>query len=1395
MERGSALGGRFVLGPVAGSGGMGVVHRATDEETGWDVAVKLLHPTGDAGRARFEREAEVLASLEHEAIVGYVAHGATPEGRLYLVTEWVDGESLADTLARGALRVSEALTVGRRVASALAAAHARGIVHRDVKPSNVLLPGGEAARATLIDFGIARASVLARSTQTGMVLGTPGYMAPEQARGELHVDGRADLFSLGCVLYEALAGIPPFDGEHLMAILAKILLQPAAPLARARPGPRSLADLVARMLGKTPDERPASARDVRSALEGIEVDPAADAPPSRAMDMPDSLVAEARLASVVIVSDPSAPQASRDAAAAHAAPDRPTVHLRDGIPELVASFDGSLEMLADGSLLVVFSPGGAATDQAVLAARCAVELRKRAPAGAVVTLGTGRGRHHERRPVSEAIDRAVALARGVADDRAVWIDEVTAGLLRASWEVVEDRGAHRIAGARSEADHAHRLLGKPTPFVGRARELRTLHNEIASAFEEPEATAVVLKAPAGVGKTRLRAELLRSLEREGRTGPGGDCDVWTARGDTTMRASPLWVIAELVRGAAHVVPEEGAARARRRVWDLVEGCVPEADVPLVAAFLAEVADLPFPAGDEPRRPPRGAPAEPEPAPEPVPARLAEVTPQLLAARRDPVLLGDQMQRAFEDFVAARCARRPLLVVIEDLHWVDAPSVRFLDAALRQAKRAPLCIVALGRPEIDEVFPRLWADRRLVEMRLRELGDRAAEELARAVLGDAAGPDTLSAIVSRAAGNALCLEELIRAAASGRPEDLPPTVLAIAQARLAKLDPPLRRVLRAASVIGEVFWRGAVTELLGGEARAPEVPGALRELTEREVIEREPASRFAQEAQYTFRHAILRDAAYALLTDEDRARAHAAAADWLAARGESDARVIANHLSLAGRSEQAPRWLLRAAEQALEAGDLAATSALCEHGLEVLDRVAAAASAAASAPTLAAPAAAHDATAAMPVLASLSTPPESNSASIRSPDSTLVRSSRAPARAARHATLTGPTAHLSGALHLLLAEAQRWRGDFAACERAARAAVELLPRDSRPWLRAVEEALVSSGRRGDAPAVRALAELAAASAAHPDARGARLASLCTAARHFLHEGNLAEADAWIERAAVAAAELGESEPRVLAEMFRVEGARARQTGDPVADHRAYGAALAELLRAGDTRAACNARTSYGFSCIQLGAYDDAERELTLALANAERMGITAVRVRALQNLGLVHLARGDHARALALEDEVIAACREQGNTRFEAWTRIYAALIAERAGDHERALREIDAALPELSGAPSAIAGALAVQSRAFLRAGDLAAARAKSAASLELLERLGGIEEFEPLVRVAYAESHGPDDPRAARVAREGAARLAHHAAHLPDDPARAAYLEGIEIHRDLRALALASSG
>jgi serine/threonine protein kinase len=264
------------------SGGMGTVYRAQHELLGRAAAVKLLRPELTANAElvqRFFNEAKAATAIRHPGIIEVFDFGYADDGRAYLVMEFLDGDSLAKRIAdRGRLSEQEAAQITRGIASALTAAHKRGIVHRDLKPDNIFLvpdpdlPSGE--RPKVLDFGIAKLAdpvpSSVRHTQTGALMGTPLYMAPEQARAAGEIDHRADLYSLGCILYELLVGTPPFVAEGAGEIIALQLFgQPEPPSSRLETISPQMEKIVMRLLEKEPNDRYPSAAELSQALAAM----------------------------------------------------------------------------------------------------------------------------------------------------------------------------------------------------------------------------------------------------------------------------------------------------------------------------------------------------------------------------------------------------------------------------------------------------------------------------------------------------------------------------------------------------------------------------------------------------------------------------------------------------------------------------------------------------------------------------------------------------------------------------------------------------------------------------------------------------------------------------------------------------------------------------------------------------------------------------------------------------------------------------------------------------------------------------------------------------------------------------------------------------------------------
>ncbi|MFO0758435.1 MAG: protein kinase [Byssovorax sp.] len=813
MNPGTIIAERFEILRLAGRGGMGAVYRAHDREQRGPVAVKILGGMSEAEQARFRREAQILADLRHPSIVRYVTHGATGEGFPYLALEWLDGEDLDDRLARGPLSVHQALRLARLVADALGAAHQKGVVHRDIKPTNLFLPGGEIDSVKVLDFGVARVGVEPSMTRTGLVVGTPGYVAPEQARGERGVDARADVFALGCVLFACLTGRPPYVAGDVVSLLSKVLVEEPPRLRDRWPeAPPALDALLGRMMARRPGDRPRDGSEAAREIEAIgaldELGPGAASPKAQALT-----TEEMRLVSAILIAAPPEGASSRAessddrTAVSEPHPDiaavrwseqatiaADTVAIASSAGELAAleatarRFGGRVQILPSGAALVVIHGAGVATDQAVKSARCALALRAQRP-GAFFGLAMGRGTTTGGRSGGDVVERAhELLGRGGAALRGrepplpIVLDDAAAGLLQKRFAVERTPLGHLLTDERETEDEDRRLLGKATACVGRERELGALTALFDECTNEPMARAAVILGAPGAGKSRLRQELVRRLRAR-----GDALSVWIGRGDAQGAGAPLDLLAQAVRGAADISGGEPLPERREKLRRRVARHVPAAEALRVSEFLGEIAGVPFPADES--------------AP-------------LAAAREDAVLMGDQTRRALEDLLLAECAAAPVVLVLEDLQWGDLSTVRAVDALLRNLAAQPLFVLATARPEALHIFPGLWEKRNPEIIRASALTSKAATKLVRDVLGPEASEALVERIVARAGGHPLHLEEIIRAVAEGGGDVLPDTVLAMVQARVEALPPEARRALRAAAVFGRASWLRGISALLG-----------------------------------------------------------------------------------------------------------------------------------------------------------------------------------------------------------------------------------------------------------------------------------------------------------------------------------------------------------------------------------------------------------------------------------------------------------------------------------------------------------------------------------------------------------------------------------------------------
>ena len=526
---------------------MGRVYRAFDREGGERVALKLLAEEAPEHAARFAQEARILAGLAHPGVVRWIAQGEAEDGQRWLALEWLEGEDLAGRIARGVLTVEEALAIGLAASEALAVAHARGVIHRDIKPSNLFLVGGDPRKLKLLDFGIARRNSVTRAiTRSGVVMGTPGYVAPEQVHGD-PADARADVFGLGAVLFECLAGRPAFAGGSVMAALTRILVfhPPALRSLRVDVSPE-LDALIASLLAKDPAARPADGAAVAEAIRGLGQQSGrwtSSEPPGS-----DSIGAgEQRVISLLV--------AALEGVAVSPPPEQPSnkteVLWTVRVESALAGLDLHVDAVAGGLILVASNDAGR-PDQALRVARAALTLRplfdQQGAGRPQIAIVTGPSEIGARWPAGELLERAASLLSAPAPAGIAHVDDATRVLLGARFDLQRGPSGWEIRGESDET------FDRPGPFVGREREIDALQALFEACTGEGVARAVLVSGPAGIGKSRLRRE---ALLRFGALAP--DAPIWTARGQIGAEAAPFGVLGSILRGAGGRAPGDMAS--------------------------------------------------------------------------------------------------------------------------------------------------------------------------------------------------------------------------------------------------------------------------------------------------------------------------------------------------------------------------------------------------------------------------------------------------------------------------------------------------------------------------------------------------------------------------------------------------------------------------------------------------------------------------------------------------------------------------------------------------------------------------------------------------------------------------------------------------------------------
>jgi len=899
---------QYLVQDAVGYGGMAVVYRARDERLGRQVALKFLSPFLSADRdamSRFVAEARAAAALDHPNVCTIFEIGETAEGQLFIAMPLYDGETLQERLDRGRFTFDEALHVVQQLARGLEHAHESGIVHRDVKPSNIVILPDRTAK--ILDFGIAR--VHDAPIAEPALLGTISYMSPEQAsRGP--IDCRSDIWSLAVVTHQMLTGERPFQGGDSPAVLRAILHQDPRLTTTEYPDvPAKIDRVLRRALAKAPNQRHATMALFAAELSALATDKPIEHLWRSFDDSTRISTTERRRAAVLVtvVSDYLALVEHMSPSEAH----RLIARVRDLAVDVMREYGGLVNQAIGEEIVSLFGVPAAHEDDDLRAVRAALELHARVRAleepgrRPDVELRIQSGLHigpvvarrlHEGPRRYDIVGEPAAVASRLAvlaPPDELWVSPQTQRLVgpyvygSACSPVVLDSHHGPVTPFRllGETGIATRLEASTrtglTPYVGRLSELSTLKERVRLAATMSGSVLAVVGEP-GAGKSRLLHELQHSLE--------GDASVrvLTARCRAYGDIVPYGVFVQILCAALDLQPPLASADA---VVARIRALDPSLD-PFVPLFL----------------------------------HLLSVASDVYVLPRH--LRGEDLQAALLDALAALMAvmgrRGPLLVLIEDWHWADTGSRAALMRVAELVVSYPFVLIVTSREQRSgEEWPP-----HTVRLGLGRLDFAASVAILESVLRVRHVADPLARwLYDRAGGNPFFLEQMCTALleqqavvvldGEARGEGaltLPDTIQGVIRARLDNLPAQALEVARVASVIGWEFDHALLAEVVPPDVdlrpaiAAVEAAGLIQQTTAGRTI------------AYRFTHALTQDVCYDSLVGHQRKALHEAIGRALASThpermDERDA-LLAHHFSRAEDWPSAIRFGRRAAERAI-----------------------------------------------------------------------------------------------------------------------------------------------------------------------------------------------------------------------------------------------------------------------------------------------------------------------------------------------------------------------------------------------------------------------------------------------------------------------------------------------
>lgn len=968
---GSKLG-PYEIREEIGRGGMAAVYRAYQASIEREVAIKIILKTisgEEQAVQRFQREARLIARLEHPHILPIYDFDGGHEPP-YIVMRFLDGGTLKEIMKQGSLPLDEVAYLVRQIGSALDYAHRQGIVHRDIKPSNIMIDRD--GNAFVTDFGIARATGSSGShiTDSGMIVGTPDYMSPEQARSESNIDARADIYSLGVVLFEILTGQRPFTSDVSMEVIMKHINEPVPLVCDRNPAlPLELNVVLATAMAKKREDRYSSINDfveavigvlrstttnpsrlrqaaeeswVRRTVKGSTEKIDAQVTPNEQHKIVTALYANAA-EYAEIVDEKHGVEASRKALNA----------LLSEIERIVLEKNGKLFERTDRELLAIWGAQAGREDDSENAIRAALNmvdilrklgmlvLREDEPLPIKIGIHSGLALITPNRTgTTSASGMTISLANRLMQQadgeilithdtyksvRGVFDVQESAPLkLRTSREPLLTYLIERVK-PRSLRFSTRGVEGVETKMIGRESELKALQNALLDTLEDHETHAVTIVAEAGLGKSRLLYELNNHLELREET-------FRVLRGQCTpeMTSRPYALVRDLISFRYELLDNDPPSVVQKKLEDGIRDMIGEDQE--IAHLLGHLAGFDL-----------------------------KDSPHIRGLLGDPQQLMNRARLLFIRWLIKLSELNPVILYIEDLHHADNATLDLLSALVSENDSLPLLMVCTARSIFYEKRPS-WGSgqRNHLRLDLRPLDKRDSRSLVQEILQRVGEiPKALrDLLVERAEGNPYYMEELIKMMIDNRiivqesserwiveesrigHLELPTTLVGLLQARLDGLLYPERLTLQRAAVIGDVFYNTALLALdAADETHVSDLGAVLRHLVEREFIQPRESSTFEGNIEYTFNGNMLREMLLTTLVNRQAIAYYGAAARWLITNSgkrvnEYNA-LIAQYYEKAGEVEQAVDYLSRAGERSLNISAYAEARNSFEHILNLI----------------------------------------------------------------------------------------------------------------------------------------------------------------------------------------------------------------------------------------------------------------------------------------------------------------------------------------------------------------------------------------------------------------------------------------------------------------------------